>query len=100
MRSSLRAELLVELQIQDSIIAGRSPLEFVYLLIGGAVGWTVFQVPGPIFIRAAVASALVAIGTAFAFLRVGEQDLTAWCSAIARYLTAPRLALYGASRSR
>ncbi len=99
MRSSLRAELLVELQIQDSIIAGRSPLEFTYLLIGGAAGWTVFQIPGPIFVRALLASALVAAGTAFAFLRLGGQDLTAWGVAIARYLAAPRLALYGARSS-
>ena len=95
MRSSLRAELLVELQIQDSIIAGRSPLEFTYLLIGGAAGWTVFQIPGPIVVRALLALALVAAGTAFAFLRLGDQDLTAWGVAIIRYLSAPRLALYG-----
>ncbi len=100
MRSSLRAELLVELQIQDSIVAGRSPLELAYLLVGGAAGWTVFQMPGPVLVRSVLASTLLAASAAFAFVRVAGQDLTAWWLAIARYLGAPRLALYGPGRPR
>ncbi len=100
MRSSIRAELLVELQIQDSIVAGRSPLELTYLLVGGAAGWTVFQIPGPLLLRTLLASALIATGAAFAFVRLGGQDLSSWCLAVLRYVTAPRLALYGPSHSR
>ncbi len=100
MRSSIRAELLVELQIQDSIVAGRSPLELIYLLVGGAAGWTVFQIHGPVLVRTAIASALIATGAAFAFLRLGGQDLTSWFLAVVRYATASRLALYGPSNSR
>jgi hypothetical protein len=98
-RSSIRAELLVELQIQDSIIAGRSPLELGYLLVGGAAGWTVFQIPGPLLVRTVAAVAFVGSGAAFAFVRLGGQDLTTWCFAVLRYFTAPRVALYGPSRA-
>lgn len=100
MRSSLRAELLVEFQIQDSIVAGRSPLELAYLLVGGAAGWTVFQMPGPLVVRSVLVSALLAVSAAFAFVRVAGQDLTAWSLAIARYVAEPRRALYGPSHSR
>jgi hypothetical protein len=99
-RSSLRAELLVEFQIQDSIVAGRSPLELAYLLAGGAAGWTVVQLPGPLLVKSAVALALLAASGALAFVRVAGQDLTAWCLAIARYLGTPRLALYGPGHPR
>jgi hypothetical protein len=94
-RSSLRAEVLVELQIQDSIMAGRSPLELAYLLIGGAAGWSFFQIPAPLVMRIVMASAVIAAGLGLAFVRVAGQDLTAWCLALIRYVMAPRLALYG-----
>ncbi len=97
MRSSIRAELLVELQIQDSIVAGRSPLELAYLLVGGAAGWTVFQIHAPLVMRTVLALALAATGATFAFVRLGGQDLTTWGLAIMHYFTASRVALYGPS---
>jgi hypothetical protein len=95
--ASLRAELTVELRIQDSIVAGRSPLELTYLLISGAAGWTVFQSPGPVILRGALALLLVAVGTALAFGRIAGQDLTAWCLAVGRFLISPKVAVYGPS---
>ncbi len=100
MRSSLRAELVVELQIQDSIVAGRTPLELTYLLAGGAAGWLLLQLPGPFMVRVALATALASAGAALAFVRVAGQDLVTWCFAIGRYLMSDRLALYGSSDPR
>ncbi len=97
MPSSLRAELIVELQIKDSIVAGRTPLELSYLLVAGAAGWVLLQIPGPIVVRVALAALLAAAGAAFAFLRVAGQDLATWCAALARYVLASRLAVYGPS---
>jgi len=97
MPSGIRAELLVELQIQDSIVAGRSPMELTYLLVGGAAGWTVFQLHGPLLVRTILALSLAAAGAAFAFVRLAGQDLTTWGLAVLRYFTAPRVALYGPS---
>ncbi len=100
MPSGVRAELLVELRIQDSIVAGRSPLELAYLLAGGAAGWTVFQIPAPLLARTVAAVALLATSAGFAFLRLGGQDLTTWCLAVLRYATTPRVALYGPGHPR
>jgi hypothetical protein len=94
-RSSLRAELVVELQVQDSIVAGRTPLELTYLLAGGAGSWMLLQVPAPIVIRLAMATALALAAAALAFMRIAGQDLTTWCVALTRYLVGSRLALYG-----
>ncbi|MEO6858219.1 MAG: hypothetical protein ABI323_06485 [Solirubrobacteraceae bacterium] len=95
MRSSLRAELIVELQVQDNIVAGRTPLELAYVVAGGAAGWALLQLPGPFLLRAALAAVLAAAGAALAFLRVAGQDLTSWGFALGRYLAAGRIALYG-----
>ncbi len=100
MRSSLRAELVVELQVQDSIVGGRTPLELTYLLAGGAGSWMLLQGPGPIHIRLALATALACAAAALAFLRVAGQDLTTWCVALVRYLVRNRLAVYGSSDPR
>ena len=100
MRSSLRAELVVELQVQDSIVAGRTPLELTYLLAGGAGSWMLLQVPAPIVIRLAMATALAAAAAALAFMRIAGQDVTTWCVALTRYLVGSRLALYGSGDSR
>ncbi len=100
MRSSLRAELIVELQVQDSIVAGRTPLELSYLLVGGASGWLLLQLPGPLVVRVALAALLAAAGAALAFLRVAGQDLTTWCAALTRYVLASRIAVYGPSHPR
>ncbi len=97
MPSGLRAQFLVELRIEDSIVAGRSPLELSYLLIGGAAGWTIFQAPGPFILKAPTALFLVALGAAFAFGRIAGRDLTAWSLAIVRFLTGPRVMVYGAT---
>jgi len=96
-RSSLRAELVVELQVQDSILAGRTPLELTYLLAGGAGGWMLLQLPGPPLVRASLAVALAAAAAALAFVRFAGQDLTSWCVALGRYLVGSRLAVYGPS---
>jgi hypothetical protein len=95
--ASLRAELTVELRIQDSIVAGRSPLELTYLLISGAAGWTVFQSPGPVILRGSLALLLVAVGAALAFGRIAGQDLTAWFLAVGRFLISSKVAVYGPS---
>ena len=100
MRSSLRAELVVELQVQDSIVAGRTPLELTYLLAGGAGSWMLLQVPAPLLVRLALATALASAAAALAFLRIAGQDLTTWYLALARYLVGNRLAVYGSSDSR
>jgi hypothetical protein len=100
MRSSLRAELVVELQVQDSIVAGRTPLELTYLLAGGAGSWMLLQIPAPIVIRLAIATALALAAAALAFVRIAGQDLTTWCVALTRYLVGSRLALYGSGDPR
>ena len=100
MPSSLRAELIVELQIQDSIVAGRTPIELSYLLVSGAAGWLLLQLPGPFVVRLCLVALLAAAGAAFAFVRLAGQDLTSWCLALVQYALASRLALYGASRPR
>jgi hypothetical protein len=100
LRSRLRAELLVELQIQDSILAGRSPLELTYLLAGGAAGWTVLQVPAPLVVRGLLAAIVIGVAAAFAFLRVAGLDLTAWCFAVFRFLASPDVVVYGPSLPR
>ncbi len=97
MPASLRAELIVELRIQDSIVAGRSPLELSYLLIGGAAGWSVFQSAAPFVVRASLAMLLVVLGAALAFGRIAGQDLTAWIVAVGRFLISPKVAVYGPS---
>ncbi len=100
MPSSLRAELIVELQIQDSIVAGRTPLELSYLLVAGAAGWALLQIPGPLAVRVALAALLAAAGAALAFLRVAGQDLASWCVALIRFVLASRLAVYGSGHPR
>ena len=100
MRSSLRAELVVELQVQDSIVAGRTPLELTYLLAGGAGSWMLLQLPAPILIRLALATALASAAAALAFARIAGQDLTTWSFALVRYLVGTRLAVYGPSAPR
>jgi len=96
-RSGLRAQVLVELRIEDSIVAGRSPLELSYLLISGAAGWTIFQAPGPLILKALAALFLATLGAAFAFGRIAGRDLTGWSLAIIRFLVEPPVAVYGAS---
>ena len=100
MRSSLRAELVVELQVQDSIVAGRTPLELAYLLAGGTGSWMLLQVPGPVLVRLALATAVASAAAALAFVRVAGQDLTTWGVALGRYLVGSRLAVYGSSDPR
>ena len=95
MRSSLRAELVVELQVQDSIVAGRTPLELTYLLAGGAGGWMLLQLPAPLLVRVGLAVLLASAAAALAFVRLAGQDLTSWCVALGRYLVGSRLAVYG-----
>src|SRR5207244_8506798 len=97
--SSLRAELIVELQIQDSIVAGRTPLELSYLLAAGMAGWAILQLPYPLVVRVGFAALFAVAGAALAFVRVAGQDLTSWCAALVRYALASRLAVYGPSRS-
>ncbi len=97
MPSGLRAQFLVELRIEDSIVAGRSPLELSYLLIGGAAGWTILQAPAPLILRASAALFLVALGAAFAFGRIAGRNLTEWSVAIVGFLTGPRVMVYGPS---
>jgi len=94
-RSSLRAELIVELQIQDSVVAGRTPLELAYVVAGGAAGWVLLQLPGPFMVRAAVAALLAITAATFAFVRVAGQDLTTWGFVLGRYLATGRIAPYG-----
>ena len=91
---------MVELQVKDSIVGGRTPLELTYLLAGGAGSWMLLQGPGPIHIRLALATALAGAAAALAFLRVAGQDLTTWCVAVVRYLACNRLAVYGSSDPR
>jgi hypothetical protein len=78
-------------------VAGRSPLELSYLLIGGAAGWSVFQSAAPFVVRASLAMLLLVLGTALAFGRVAGQDLTSWILAVGRFLISPRVAVYGPS---
>jgi hypothetical protein len=96
-RSSLRAELIVELQVQDSIVAGRTPLELTYLLAGGAGSWMLLQVPAPFLVRLALATALASAAAVLAFARIAGHDLTTWCVVLVRYLAGSRLAVYGSS---
>lgn len=100
MPSSLRAELIVELQIQDSIVAGRTPLELSYLLAAGTAGWALLQLPYPFVVQVGLAALFAAAGAALAFVRVAGQDLTSWCAALVRYALASRLAVYGPSHPR
>ena len=100
MPSSLRAELIVELQVQDSIVAGRTPLELSYLLAAGTAGWALLQLPYPLVVRVGFAALFAVVGAALAFVRVAGQDLTSWCAALVRYALASRLAVYGPSHPR
>ncbi len=98
--SSLRAELIVELQIQDSIVAGRTPLELSYLLAAGTAGWALLQLPYPLVVQVGLAALFAVAGAALAFVRVAGQDLTSWCAALLRHALASRLAVYGPSHPR
>ncbi len=100
MPSSLRAELIVELQIQDSIVAGRTPLELSYLLAAGTAGWALLQLPYPLVVQVGLAALFAVAGAALAFVRVAGQDLTSWCIALVRYALTSRLAVYGPSHPR
>lgn len=99
MRSSLRAELVVELQVQDSIVAGRSPLELTYLIAGGAGSWMLLQVSAPFLVRLGLAAGLASAAAALAFARIAGHDLTTWCVVLLRYLAGSRLAVYGSRDS-
>ena len=85
MPSSLRAELIVELQVQDSIVAGRTPLELGYLLVAGTAGWALLQLPYPLVVQVGLAALFAVAGAALAFVR---------------YALTCRLAVYGPSHPR
>ena len=84
------------LELEDVLAWGLGAADLLYLVVGGLVAWWVYlALPAPFALRGAAGAALAAAASALAIGSLGDQPVRAWIAILARYITRPRLRLYG-----
>lgn len=85
-------EVPTHLNVEDKLLLGLTVRQFLYLLVGSSVTYTLWEQSAEYggILRIGIASVCVVVTLAFALLRPAERPLEEWLAAALVYLASPR----------
>jgi hypothetical protein len=89
-------EVPTHLNVEDKLLFGLTVRQFLYVLVGSSVTYTLWeQTSGSVdVIRVCLASVCVLVTLAFALLRPADRPLEEWLAAALVYLSSPRRSIW------
>jgi hypothetical protein len=91
-------EVPTHLHVEDHLMAGLTVRQALYVVIGGALAYWLWQnTTLPLGARAAGAAVAALVSLALAIVRPDDQSLATWCARVIAYALTPRRAVWGSS---
>jgi hypothetical protein len=89
-------EVPTHLNIEDKVLFGLTVRQFLYMLVGSSVTYTLWEQSAAVgdVVRISLAVVCIAVTLAFALLRPADRALEEWLAAALVYMGSPRRSIW------